>query len=175
MHADGRGVPIRMEQEKAGAGKTVIAFYDVELAGFQFHSCKAEGEKVSRFTPYSNLQQSRKVYLPRFADGTSPRLGRPFKAEHKAQMPDGRGPKYDDQIDTVAYAIIEMYDLGPMEVNDPNEDVPAVAQLDSVDTLLEEWDITLESDLPYHLAAILGRDSLEEDPMVVFVEETERA
>jgi predicted phage terminase large subunit-like protein len=175
MHADGRGVPIRMEQEKAGAGKTVIAFYDVELAGFQFQSVKAEGEKVSRFTPYSNLQQSHKVFLPRNPDGTHPDWVDRFIAEHKAQMPDGRGPKYDDQIDTVAYAVIEMYDLGPMEVTDPNEGVPTVDQLDSVDTLLEEWDITLESDLPYHLAAILGRDTMEEDPVALFVEESEWA
>lgn len=117
--ADGWGCPIRIEQERAGAGKSVISFYEAELRGRDIKGVKAEGEKVSRFVPYSALQQANKFHLPRDAQGHSPDWVKLFIEEHKQQQADGRGPKYDDQIDTVAYAVLEMLDSGGVEIGDP--------------------------------------------------------
>jgi predicted phage terminase large subunit-like protein len=118
---DGWGCPIRIEEERNGAGKSVIAFYKTELLGRDIDHVKAEGEKVSRFTPYSSLQQQFKVKLPRFSDGSSPPWVPHFIAEHKQQQADGRGPRHDDQIDTVAYAILEMLDRGVVEIADQQQ------------------------------------------------------
>jgi len=148
---DGRHIPIRMEEERAGAGKTTIGFYRSELQGWQFEPVKAEGQKVSRFTPYSDLQQSGKVFLPRDAPWVDA-----FTAEHKAQMPDGRGPKFDDQIDVVAYAVIDMYDLGPIEASDPNAQVYLDGN-ERIEQLIDDHDVDMSPGMPLHLAAILGR------------------
>jgi predicted phage terminase large subunit-like protein len=121
--ADGRFVPIRMEQERAGAGKSTIGHYETELKGYDFEGLRAEGEKISRFMPYSDLQQRGHVLLPRRKDGTSPTWVEPFIEEHRLQMPaiDGkaRGPKNDDQIDTMAYVVIELHGTAPVEIFDP--------------------------------------------------------
>jgi predicted phage terminase large subunit-like protein len=119
--ADGWSVPIRLERERAGAGKSLIQLYTSELIGRDVEGVNAEGTKVSRFQPYSNFQQASKVLLPRFDDGTHPTWVAPFIDEHKQQMPDGRGPRHDDQIDAVAYAVLEMLDAGPVQLADPND------------------------------------------------------
>lgn len=133
--SDGWGCPIRIEQERAGAGKSVISFYEAELRGRDIKGVKAEGEKISRFVPYSSLQQANQVFLPRDADGVSPDWVPTFIEEHKQQMADGRGPRYDDQIDTVAYAILEMLDSGEIEIGDPSNFV--IADQDAVDEIME--------------------------------------
>jgi predicted phage terminase large subunit-like protein len=117
-HIDGWGVPIRIEEERAGAGKSVAEFYKIELRGRDIDSVRAEGEKRSRFVPYSARQQQNLVRLPRFADGSSPEWVPKFIEEHRQQMADGRGPKHDDQIDTCAYAVLEMMDRGVVEILD---------------------------------------------------------
>ena len=122
--ADSRSIPIRMEQEHAGAGKTTIGNYAEDLAGWDFEGIRAEGEKVSRFMPYADLQQTGRVRLPRRRDGTSPDWVQPFVDEHKVQMPDGRGPRHDDQIDTVAYADQRAVHLGPVGARRPLRDQP---------------------------------------------------
>jgi predicted phage terminase large subunit-like protein len=118
---DGWGCPIRIEEERAGAGKSVVQFYKTELRGRDIDSVKAEGEKVSRFTPYSGLQQQFMVRLPRYKDGSKPEWVEKFIAEHKQQQADGRGPRHDDQIDTCAYAILEMLDRGVVEIADQQQ------------------------------------------------------
>ena len=97
---DGYEVSIRIERERSGAGITVVDHYKRELLGYDIDGVKAEGDKESRATPYSILQNSQKVYLPRYADWTEAWI-----QEH-AQM-DGKGkrPKHDDQIDTAAYGV----------------------------------------------------------------------
>jgi predicted phage terminase large subunit-like protein len=169
--SDGRHVPIRIEREKAGAGKTTVDFYRAELMGWNFDEVRAEGDKVDRFKPYSILQQDRKIRLPRDpVTGESPDWVQPFIDEHKMQMPDGRGPKNDDQIDTVAYAIIEMYDLGPVHVADPNEDYDPDVD-DTVEALATEHDLELFDELPDHLAVILGRHRVDEGEMSALEEQ----
>lgn len=97
---DGYGVSIRIERERSGAGITVVDHYKRELLGFDIDGVKAEGDKESRATPYSILQNGQKVHLPRHADWVDG-----WVREH-AQM-DGKGkrPKHDDQIDTAAYGV----------------------------------------------------------------------
>ena len=97
---DGYEVSIRIERERSGAGITVVDHYKRELLGFDVDGVKAEGDKESRATPYSILQNGNKVYLPRHADWVDG-----WVREH-AQM-DGKGkrPKHDDQIDTAAYGV----------------------------------------------------------------------
>ena len=80
------------------------------------------------------------------------------------QMPDGRGPKNDDQIDVVAYAVLEMYDLGPVEARDPNENFSPDAESDLVD-IAQDHGIRADDvhgPMPDHLARILGRDFEDE-------------
>jgi predicted phage terminase large subunit-like protein len=167
--SDSRAVPIRMEREKAGAGKAQIATYKVDMMGWDFDECKGEGAKLDRFGPYSVEQQDRKVHLPRFADGSSPPWVEAFIAEHRMQMPDGRGPKNDDQIDVVAYAILEMYDLGPVEISDPNENYDPDALIRHESIAEEHGIYETYSDMPDHLARLMGRaidpDLLDEDPV----------
>jgi predicted phage terminase large subunit-like protein len=162
---DGRHIPIRMEQEKAGAGKAQIGTYKIDLAGWNFDKCKGEGAKLDRFGPYSVEQQDRRVRLPRYADGTSPEWVEAFIAEHRQQMPDGRGPKHDDQIDTIAYAVLELYDIGPVEASDPNNEFrPSVDQ--ELQDRADDMHMEMHGDLPDHLARLLGRHEGQVDSLV---------
>jgi predicted phage terminase large subunit-like protein len=154
--SDGRHVPVRIEREKAGAGKTTIEFYRAELMGWNFDEAKIEGEKIDRMGPYSILQQDRKIRLPRNPiTGESPAWVKPFVDEHKMQMPDGRGPKHDDQIDAVAHAIIEMYDLGPVQASDPNEQFDPDQDV-AVEDVMADHAMDVQDGIPEHLAKILG-------------------
>jgi predicted phage terminase large subunit-like protein len=116
---DGWGIPIRIEEERNGAGKSLIALYKRDLEGRDLQAVKAEGQKIDRFQPYSNKQNAGKVYLPRFADGTSPEWVPGFIEEHRQQMQTGIGPRHDDRIDAVAHAVIDMMDETESEFADP--------------------------------------------------------
>jgi predicted phage terminase large subunit-like protein len=114
---DGRNVPIRIEEERAGAGKSLIAVYRSEMQGWDVAGVKAEGQKISRFMPYSSYQQAGKILLPNGEWWLEEWI-----TEHKQQMPDGRGPRNYDQIDTAAYGVLELVDYMPIEIADPNGD-----------------------------------------------------
>ena len=116
----GAHVPILIEEERNGAGKTVIAFYKKELAGFTVKASPADGTKEDRARPYSVLQKRGDVLLPRYADGTHPEWVKPFIAEHRKMMGDGRRGRHDDMIDVVAHAINDMIGAGAMQLLDPN-------------------------------------------------------
>ena len=153
--ADGRAIPIRMEKEHAGAGLTTIENYAEDLVGYDFEGIHAEGEKVSRFMPYADLQQTGRVRLPRRRDGTSPEWVQPFVDEHKMQMPDGRGPRHDDQIDTVAYAVNELYGTGPVELLDPGD-----FNADGYEQILDiaaDHNVMISPEMPAHLSSLLNR------------------
>lgn len=110
---DGYGVAIRIERERSGAGITVVDHYKRELLGYDIDGVKAEGDKESRATPYSILQNANKVFLPRHADWV------PGWIKEHAQM-DGKGkrPKHDDQIDTAAYGVRFLVGSGSTEIFD---------------------------------------------------------
>lgn len=103
--------PIRIEEERAGAGKSVVAFYRRELLGYDIDSIRAEADKESRATPYSRFQNAGKVFLPRGAGWVEK-----FIVEHGQMMGDGRRPRHDDQIDVSAYAVLDMFGRGMAEI-----------------------------------------------------------
>lgn len=86
--ADGKGVTIRIEQERAGAGKAVIADYRRMLVGYNLIGAKPEGTKEQRAMPYAAQQQDGNIYLV-----NSIGWEKDFIEEHRT-FPRGR---HDDQ------------------------------------------------------------------------------
>jgi len=118
---DGYGVKIKLEEEKGGSGKSVTEAYSRLLIGHTVQPAKAEGDKESRATPYSSEQNKRRVFLPR--PGTVDWDVKAFIEEHRKMMGDGRRPKHDDQIDTAAYAVLEMLGSGVVDMWIPQSGV----------------------------------------------------
>lgn len=154
--ADGVGVRILLEQERSGAGKSVVEGYMDDLMAWDVEGIRPDLEKVARYTNYADLQQRGHVLLPRRKDGTSPDWVQPFIAEHKMMMPDGRKPRYDDQLDAVAVCINDMYGLGPIEIYDPSAVTPGSFE-DSVEDFMNLHGVNVAEAMPTHLAQILGR------------------
>lgn len=130
---DGYGVTIVIEQEKAGAGKTVVEHYQRELAGYVVKAGKIEGTKEQRATPYSSMQQMGRVWLPA---GIS--WKEEWIKEHQAMMGDGRRPRHDDQIDTAAWAALELMGQGTVEMYVPGEDRMQLTQEAAVERFTGE-------------------------------------
>jgi len=116
--ADGRSVPILIEQERSGSGSSTIAFYQKELAGFPVQGVRPEGSKETRAHPYSVLQQGGNIVLP--SDPEDSAWVREWIVEHGGMMGDGRRPRHDDQIDTGSYAVRYLLQHGLVEIVDPN-------------------------------------------------------
>ena len=114
---DGYGVKIKLEEEKGGSGKSVIEAYKRLLMGHTVEAAKAEGDKESRATPYSAEQNKRRMFLPH--PGSVSWDVRKFIDEHKRMMGDGRRPRNDDQIDTTAYAMLDLLGSGIVEIWSP--------------------------------------------------------
>lgn len=116
---DGASVPILIEQEKSGAGKTNVEFYRKELAGYSVVPMPAEGTKEQRARPYEVMQKSGRIILP--ADADDEVWVKEWVKEHKAMMGDGRRPRHDDQIDTGAYACKYLLEHDVVDIIDPND------------------------------------------------------
>lgn len=124
---DGYGVKVLIEQERAGAGKTVLEDYQRELVGHTVEPAKAEASKESRAMPYSAEQQKHNVYLEEVNGSPAPWAAE-WADEHKKMMGDGRRPRHDDQIDTGAYCMIELLAASGSEMWDPNTDEGGVSE-----------------------------------------------
>ena len=97
--ADGHGVTIMIEQERAGAGKTVLAHYQKILIGYVVKEARAETSKESRAMLYASKQGQGAVMLPEHA---------PWR---KAWVKEHEGfpwIKHDDMVDTGAYGFNEL-------------------------------------------------------------------
>jgi predicted phage terminase large subunit-like protein len=118
---DGYEIPILIEEERNGAGKTVLEAYKRKLVGYHVDKAKAEGSKQSRATPYSNEQRKGNIYLP--AD--KPWL-KEWREEHVQADGDRKWPRHDDQIDTGAYAYKFLTEAGDTIFWDPSQlgDIP---------------------------------------------------
>lgn len=114
---DGYLTRIMIEEEKGGSGKTVTAAFQRLLPHRRVDPAKAEGDKVSRATPYSAEQNQEHVILPLREEVEW--SVRDFVDEHGKLMPDGRGPRNDDQIDTAAYGIASLLDAGGVDIWTP--------------------------------------------------------
>jgi predicted phage terminase large subunit-like protein len=99
---DGKGVPIRMEQEPGSAGKTVIAHFKKLLRGWAFKGRRSTGSKETRAIVYSAAAERGDVYLLR-ADWNEE-----FLDEH-VLFPNGT---HDDQVDAVSGCIEDLNEKG---------------------------------------------------------------
>lgn len=126
---DGVSVPILIEEERSGAGKTLVAVYDQALPNHTVEGRRPDGEKHVRARPASMLQQRGKIKLPRTLVGLddngnpiyrSPAWVALYIEELRKLMPDGRCGPHDDQIDTLAYAINDMLNVSLTKVKIPD-------------------------------------------------------
>lgn len=111
---DGPTVGIAIEEERAGAGKTVTAFYKKALPNSRVEGVRAEGQKEVRATPASTLQQGGSLLIPYDDEADWDVKG--YVDECKQMMGDGRKPRYDDRIDTTAYGVNLLMVSAPVEV-----------------------------------------------------------
>lgn len=132
---DGPVVPIVIEEEKSGAGKNLVAFYQREkdLQGYQIIPSPVAGTKEQRATPYSILQKGGHVFLP--SDEEDEEWVASWVKEHAGMMGDGRRPRHDDQIDAGAHAVNYLLTNNIAEIADPN----------SVDDMTMEQMLEMES------------------------------
>ncbi len=103
-HEDGRGVPIRMEQEPGSSGKALMDQYArYVLPGFDFMAMRSTGDKVTRARPFAaavangNVRVVRGIWLTDWLDELS---SFPEACDH------------DDQVDSVASAFAYLTGLG---------------------------------------------------------------
>ena len=106
---DGIAVPVRLEQERAGAGKSVASTYKRLLTGFDVDAKRPETDKVTRANPYASQQQVGRVVLLEAPWNDE------FIEEHRL-FPKGR---WDDQVDATSGAFGFLAIAGPttIEVN----------------------------------------------------------
>ncbi len=97
--ADGAAVKILIEQERAGAGKSVLQHYQKMLMGYIVAPAQAEASKESRAQTYSSKQGAGLIYIPDEAAWK-----KDWVKEHEG-FPNIR---HDDQVDTGAYAFNEL-------------------------------------------------------------------
>lgn len=131
--ADGYDVEIGVEQEKAGAGKSVLIFWEKEFAkhGYRVFPCMPSGSKEVRATPASTLQQSGMICIPHDDDRVewAPAL----VDQARRMMGDGRRGPHDDMIDALAYGVMKLLDAGQSYFWDPSTINPeAQRQLEDV-------------------------------------------
>lgn len=139
--SDGWGVAVRIEKEKAGAGKTVVEAYQRLLAGYDVGPATVEGTKEQRATPYSMMMQAGRVWLPEHADWL-----REWKKEHAGMIGNGVRPRHDDQIDTAAYCVLYLLEMGETTMWLPGDPLPGsgadAPEQPQVDRLIGEVPVT---------------------------------
>lgn len=96
---DGIAVPIRMEQERAGAGNTVIEHYARVLMGFDFAGKRPVGDVNIRAQAWASAQQKRMVRMLK-RDWTEACI-------HEHQVFSERA-RFDDQVDGCSSAFNEL-------------------------------------------------------------------
>lgn len=103
---DGKGIPVRIEQERAGAGKSVTSTYVRLLVGWDVAGVRAEGKKEDRAAGLAAQHQNGRVIIV----GTA--VDPMFAAliEEARVWPGGRN---DDQIDSLVGAFSYLVEGGP--------------------------------------------------------------
>lgn len=97
---DGRGVPVRMEQEPGASGVNTIDHYARQvLVGWDFRGARTTGSKLDYARPLAAAAEAGNVRLVRGA------WNGPFLDEADVF---GSGAGHDDQIDGVSHAMAEM-------------------------------------------------------------------
>lgn len=104
--ADGKDIPVRFEQERAGAGKLVTAQFSRLLTGWDVDGCRPEGDKQVRARPVAAQQNKGRVILER-ADWNNEFI------EECRVFPNAR---HDDQVDALSGAFEYLVEIGPTYV-----------------------------------------------------------
>lgn len=160
---DGWGVPVLIEQEKNGAGKATVEHYQRLLPGYQVKPAKLEGSKEQRATPYSMMQQAKRVWLPAHAGWL-----KEWKKEHAGMIGNGVRPRHDDQIDTGAHGVLELLGVGSTEMWVPGLDDALVPEERQMDALFGEANPLADPEVvgsphrhfhPPHLRALWDQDN----------------
>lgn len=130
-------IPIVIEEEKSGAGKNLVAFYQREkaLEGYTIVPSPVAGTKEQRATAYSILQKSGHVYLP--SDPEDEEWVENWMKEHAGMMGDGRRPTHDDQIDAAAHAVNFLLTFEVAEIRDPNDHDNSMEQIMEMNEYLD--------------------------------------
>ena len=111
--ADGRFVPVGIEQERAGAGKAQLADMKRLLFGYVVVPIKPDGKKEDRAAPYAAQQQDSNVYIVGDLDGQK----EVFIEEHRV-FPKGT---HDDMVDAASAAFNWLAEQAPAEIIQPQE------------------------------------------------------
>lgn len=130
---DGFDVEVGVEQEKAGAGKSVLIFWEKEFAkdGYRVFPCMPSGSKEVRAQPASTLQQAGHVFIPHEEDRVE--WGPVLVDQARRMMGDGRRGTHDDMVDALAYGVMKLLDAGQSYFWDPSTVNPeAERQLEDV-------------------------------------------
>lgn len=110
---DGKLVPIRVEQERAGAGKSQVQDLVREMVGFNVKGVRPDGTKEQRAAPFAAQQQQNNVYLVGLTEETHRQLIEEFRV-----FPKGR---HDDVVDAVVGAFDELAQSAVVEITRPEE------------------------------------------------------
>lgn len=117
---DGSICEVGVERERAGGGKTTVQFWTIELnrEGIRVFECPADDTKEDRARPASTFQQSGHLKLPHPEEGKEwvPQL----IDQARRMMGDGRRGRYDDMVDTMAYAVRHLMPREAVDFWDPS-------------------------------------------------------
>lgn len=117
---DGSECDVGVEQEKAGAGKGTVRFWEIRLAkeGIRVFAAKPDGSKEERAKPASTLQQGGYLRIPHPDQYVEwqPRL----VDQAMRIMGDGRRGRHDDIVDAMAHAVLKLMDREAVQLWDPS-------------------------------------------------------
>ncbi len=111
---DTKSILIRVEQEKAGAGKAQIQELTRWMVGYNLKGEKPDGTKEQRLAPLAAQQQSNNVFVLT----SIPEKVRERLVEEARVFPRG---KYDDIIDACAGAFDELSGNAPTTITHPSD------------------------------------------------------
>lgn len=133
---DGTSVEVGVERERAGGGKTTVAFWEIELnrEGIRVFECPADDTKEDRARPASTYQQSGHLKLPHPEENKDwvPML----IDQARRMMGDGRRGRHDDMVDTMAYAVRKLMDREAVSFWDPSMAEMSAATQDDVERFI---------------------------------------
>lgn len=117
---DGTNVEVGVEQEKAGAGKGTVRFWEIAFAkeGIRVFPAKPDGTKEERAKPASTLQQGGYIKLPHPSEEV--RWVPQLIDQARRMMGDGRRGRHDDMVDALAHGVLKLMDRESVEFWDPS-------------------------------------------------------
>lgn len=123
--ADTTAVEVGVEQEKAGAGKGTVRFWELEMLkhGVRVFPCKVDNAKEVRAKPASTLQQGGQLLIPHDDEGVD--WVHVLIDQARRMMGDGRRGRNDDMIDCLSHGVEHLLEANSVEFWDPSDFNPA--------------------------------------------------